>query len=238
MSGVSCGTISDTVAPAGSRSRIAAGVTASETGTPVTAQRETTWAVRPISAGKNKVSKAHQVYRRRPSTSNVCGVPRNDCATPSTKALWCRSGKHQRDPSLNRCVHVTGAGGGQPLSCVAVGAMISLIAHRSAIESAANFSHSRGQEQRRLSESQRTFAHRRAGVKLGGRLTQFARSQTDAPTHGYRRCDEVRGACRGLQDVHGIQSRESVGRFIRISSVTSCRSSADEIGTVSHFPSG
>jgi len=48
----------------------------------------------------------------------------------------------------------------------------------------------------------------------------------------------VPSACRGLQDFPHIHPRDSVGRFIRISSVTSCRSSADEIGTVSHFPSG
>ena len=42
MSGVSCGRISDTAAPAGATSCIAVGVTVSETGTPVAAQRETT----------------------------------------------------------------------------------------------------------------------------------------------------------------------------------------------------
>jgi hypothetical protein len=51
-------------------------------------------------------------------------------------------------------------------------------------QQAATFGHSRGQRQRRLSESQRTFAHRRADVKRGARLTQFARNHTDTPVHG------------------------------------------------------
>jgi hypothetical protein len=53
--------MSDTAAPAGSRSRSAAGVIVSEIGVPVAAQREATRAVRSISAGKNKASKAHHV---------------------------------------------------------------------------------------------------------------------------------------------------------------------------------
>lgn len=84
MSGVSCGRISDTVARAGATSCIRVGVTVSETGTQVAAQRETTWAVRSISAGKNNVSKAHHVYRRRLPTSKVCGVSRNVKPYPMT----------------------------------------------------------------------------------------------------------------------------------------------------------
>jgi hypothetical protein len=44
-------------------------------------------------------------------------------------------------------------------------------------------------------------------------------------------------ACES-QDFRDIQSPDRGGRFIVKSSVTSCRSSADEIPTISHFPSG
>ena len=40
-----------------------------------------------------------------------------------------------------------------------------------------------------------------------------------------------------LQYFRDIQRRDGGGRFIVKSSVTSCRSSADDIATVSHFPS-
>lgn len=44
--------------------------------------------------------------------------------------------------------------------------------------------------------------------------------------------------CRGFYDIRDIQTHDSGGRFILISSITSFRSSADEIATVNHFPSG
>gem|GEM_PF-5522265 len=71
MSGEVPGVSSDTIVSAGSTSSTASGATVRVIGVPVAAQREATRAVLPIKTGNIKVSSAHQVYKRRPSTSKT-----------------------------------------------------------------------------------------------------------------------------------------------------------------------
>ena len=81
---------------------------------------------------------------------------------------------------------------------------------------------------------------RRAAIaKLSRGISDFAADFTkDFSMKNSVMKNSVLPTWSGTQDFLDVQPGDSGGRFIVISSVNSCRSSADEIATVSNFPSG